>query len=110
VLNSKNFELSKTAIKKVLRLVEHDFSISQAKRKQKFFLSGKANTKKSQVMSNLFLSSREARLCAPSGLDSSGQNQWAALQAAHEMASEKPKSMVLVSLYNSARTHFIKNS
>jgi len=55
------------------------------------------------------LSGREARLCAPSGNDSSGQNQWAALCAAHEMASEKPKSMVLVSLYNSARTYFIKN-
>gem|GEM_PF-5173082 len=47
-------------------------------------------------MSNLFLSSREARVCAPSGKDSSAQNQWAALRAAHEMASEKPKSMVLV--------------
>lgn len=46
--------------------------------------------------SNLFLSDREARVCAPSGLDSSGQNQWAALRAAHEMVSEKPKSMVLV--------------
>ena len=46
--------------------------------------------------SNLFLSNREARLAAPSGKDSSGQNQWAALRAAHEIASEKPKSMVLV--------------
>ena len=46
--------------------------------------------------SNLFLSNREARLAAPSGLDSPPQNQWAALRAAHEMASEKPKSMVLV--------------
>ena len=110
MLNSKNFELSKTAIKKVLRLVEHVFSIAQPKRKQKFFLLGKANTKKSQVVSNLFLANREARVCAPSGMDSLGQNQWAALWAAHEMVSEKPKSMVLVSLYNSARTYFIKNS
>lgn len=47
-------------------------------------------------MSNLFLSSREARHGGPSGLDSSGQNQWAALRAAHEMVSEKPNSMVLV--------------
>jgi site-specific DNA recombinase len=46
--------------------------------------------------SNLFLANREARLRAPSGMDSSGQNQWAALRAAHEMVSEKPKSMVLV--------------
>ncbi|HBV02595.1 MAG TPA: hypothetical protein DEB69_04235 [Candidatus Komeilibacteria bacterium] len=42
------------------------------------------------------LANREARVCAPSGKDSSRQNQWAALRAAHEMASEKPKSMVLV--------------
>ena len=61
-------------------------------------------------MSNLFLQSREARFGGPSGLDPSGQNQWAALRAAHEMASEKPRSMVLVSLYNSARTYFIKNA
>ncbi|OGZ47833.1 MAG: hypothetical protein A3C80_02600 [Candidatus Ryanbacteria bacterium RIFCSPHIGHO2_02_FULL_45_43] len=79
MLNSKNFELSKTAIKKVLRLVEHAFSIAQPKGRQKFFLSGKANTKKSQVMSNLVLANREARVCAPSGMDSLGQNQWAAL-------------------------------
>ena len=72
-------------------------------------MSGKANTKKSQVMSNLFLANREARLCAPSGIDSEPQNQWAALCAAHEMASKKPKSMVLVWLYNSARTYFSKN-
>ena len=109
MLNSKNFELSKTAIKKVLRLVEHAFSIAQPKRKQKFFVSGKANTKKSQVMSNLFLVNREARFCAPSGSENKPQNQWAALRAAHEMVSEKPRSMVLVCLYNSARTYFIKN-
>jgi len=59
--------------------------------------------------SNLFLANREARLCAPSGIDSEPQNQWAALRAALEMASKKPKSMVLVWLYNSARTYFSKN-
>jgi len=46
--------------------------------------------------SNLVLANREARLAAPSGKDSSWQNQWAALRAAHKMASEKPRSMVLV--------------
>ncbi len=46
--------------------------------------------------SNLFLSGREARVCAPSGSENKPQNQWAALRAAHEMASEKLKSMVLV--------------
>jgi hypothetical protein len=42
------------------------------------------------------LSNREARLAAPSGSENKPQNQWAALRAAHEMASKKPKSMVLV--------------
>ncbi|MBI5306287.1 hypothetical protein HZB04_01755 [Candidatus Wolfebacteria bacterium] len=46
--------------------------------------------------SNLVLANREARLRAPSGEDSSGQNQWAALCAAHELALKKPKSFVLV--------------
>jgi len=59
--------------------------------------------------SNLFLANREARVCAPSGSENKPKNQWAALRAAHEMASEKPESMVLVYLYNSARTHFTKN-
>ena len=59
-------------------------------------LFGKKVAAKEVFGSNLFLSSREARLRAPSGLDSPPENQWAALRAAHEMASEKPKSMVLV--------------
>ena len=46
--------------------------------------------------SNLVLANREARLRAPSGEDSSGQNQWAALCAAHELASKKPSSLILV--------------
>ena len=46
--------------------------------------------------SNLVLANREARLTAPSGEDSSGQNQWAALCAAHELALKKPLSCVLV--------------
>ena len=46
--------------------------------------------------SNLVLANREARLRAPSGEDSLGQNQWAALCAAHELALKKPSSFVLV--------------
>src|SRR3990167_2803598 len=46
--------------------------------------------------SNLFLATREARLAAPGGSENKPQNQWTALRAAHEMASEKPRSMVLV--------------
>ena len=46
--------------------------------------------------SNLVLANREARLRAPSGEDSSGQNQWAALCAAHNLALKKLSSFVLV--------------
>jgi len=46
--------------------------------------------------SNLLLAGKEARECAPKIGQTAAQNQWAALQAAHQMASEKPKSFVLV--------------
>ena len=45
--------------------------------------------------SNLVLANREARLRAPSGTDLSGENQWAALRAAHQMVGQKPKSLIL---------------
>ena len=45
--------------------------------------------------SNLVLANREARLRAPSGEDLSGENQWAALRAAHQMVGQKPKSLIL---------------
>jgi len=57
---------------------------------------------KSQGILNLRLASRALR--------GEPQNQWAALRAAREMASKKSESRVLVYLYNSARTYFIKNS
>ena len=59
--------------------------------------------------SNLVLANREARLRAPSELAESGQTQWAALCAAHDLASKKSLSFILVWLYNHARTHFSKN-
>jgi hypothetical protein len=76
--------------------VEYSSSIAKTNdvNKQKFFFSSKANTKKSQVMPNLFLANREARLAAPSGSENKPENQWAALRAAHELVSEKPKSVV----------------
>ena len=46
--------------------------------------------------SNLVLANREARLRAPSGEDLSGENQWAALRAAHNLASKKSSSFILV--------------
>jgi hypothetical protein len=51
-----------------------------------------------------------ARKRALSGKGFLQQNQWAAVSAAHEMASKKSRSQVLVYLYNQARTYFIKNS
>jgi hypothetical protein len=97
-------KLTKTAIK------ISNWSVGYITIIAKILFVGKANTKKSQVMSNLFLSGREARLRAPSGIDFPPQNQWAALRAAHEMVSEKPRNLVLVWLYNLTRTHFSKNS
>jgi len=55
------------------------------------------------------LANREARLRAPSGEDLSGENQWAALRAAHDLASKKSSSFIVVWLYNHARTYFSKN-
>jgi site-specific DNA recombinase len=46
--------------------------------------------------SNLVLANREARLRAPSGEDLSGENQWAALRAAHDLASKKSSSFIVV--------------
>ena len=45
--------------------------------------------------SNLVLANREARLRAPSGLAESGQIQWAAVAAAHEMASKNSKGLIV---------------
>ena len=46
--------------------------------------------------SNLVLANREARLRAPSGEDLSGENQWAALRAAHQLTSKKSSSFIMV--------------
>ena len=45
--------------------------------------------------SNLVLANREARFCAPSGEDLSGENQWAALRAAHQFVGQKPESLIV---------------
>jgi len=55
------------------------------------------------------LANREARISAPSGLDSSPKIQWAAVSAAHEMAFKKSNSFILEYIYNKARTHFTEN-
>ena len=113
--------LSETAIKKEFlgfRLVAL-FSISYLIHRAKIlFVLGKANTKRDRIskshgMSNLLLAGKEARERAPeSGANAPqnrGQNQWAALRAAHQLASEKSESFLLVWLYNQVRTYFIAN-
>ena len=45
--------------------------------------------------SNLVLANREARLRAPSGSDSSGQNAWAVLRTASEMDGKFEKSLIV---------------
>jgi len=92
------------------RPLENPFFVEHVLIIAKILFIGKTNAKKSQVMSNLFLSDREAAVRPPSGSENKAENQWAALCAAHEIASKKPESLVLVYLYSSARTYFIKNS
>jgi len=60
--------------------------------------------------SNLFLSGREARFSAPSEGENEAENQWAALCAAHEKVGKIPESQIMEHIYDSARTHFIRNS
>jgi len=53
-----------------------------------------------------------ARVGAPESSknpENSPQNQWAALRAALQSVEKIPKSQILVQLYRSARTYFIKN-
>ena len=45
--------------------------------------------------SNLVLANREARFCAPSGEDLSGENAWAVLHTASEMDGKFEKSLIL---------------
>jgi len=59
--------------------------------------------------SNLILLNREARQSAPSEENFPFKMHWAALCAAREMVSKKPKSFIVEYIYNSARTYFIRN-
>ncbi len=72
-------------------------------------------------ISNLLLGEKQVRASAPN-LDSfladsladsgrnSGGTQWDALRASHLLASSKPFCAFREYLYDTARTHFIKNS
>ena len=63
--------------------------------------------------SNLSLGEKQVRASAPAFPNSpaeSGQTQWDALRASHHLASSEPFCSFMEYLYNTARTHFIKNS
>jgi DNA invertase Pin-like site-specific DNA recombinase len=63
--------------------------------------------------SNLLLQNKIVRFSAPTFLNSlakSSENAWACLWHAHSAVSSEPLCSVLVRLYDSARTYFIKNS
>ncbi|MBI4087308.1 MAG: hypothetical protein HY434_00565 [Candidatus Liptonbacteria bacterium] len=62
--------------------------------------------------SNLLLGERQVRASAPKILNSFGKfdgNPWDALRASRILASKKPKSMVLVRLFDEIRTFFEQN-
>jgi len=83
-------------LKKTTFRIEHTYIIP------KILFTSKANTKKSQWISNLCLTSRAAR--------GEPQNEWAAIAAVHEKVGEIPESQIEEYIYDSARTYFIKNS
>jgi len=61
------------------------------------------------LISHLLLGERKVRVAegdAPNSFGKMGENQWAALCAAHNSVSEKPLSSILVSLFYQARTYF----
>jgi hypothetical protein len=61
-------------------------------------------------MSNLLLSRKLVHhSLLENGLDQP-QNQWSALISAHQEVGQNPENQILVRLYDSARTFFIKSS
>ena len=84
----------KTAIKISNRIVERKFIIAKI-----FF--GAKQIQKSQGISNLRLAAREAR--------GNPILPYEAAQRAAELVGKKSESLILVELYNSARTFFERN-
>jgi len=61
------------------------------------------------LMSNLRLGGKVLAVATgddQNGAEKSGQTAWAALRAAHARVGLEPESIILVSLFNSARTYF----
>jgi len=94
-------------------VIVSNFSISQAIKKQKFFLFlGKANLRQNFKIAreaNLTLSAKKVFEPEPKNRKQKPQTPWAAINAAHKIASKKPESMIVVRIYNEARTFFQKN-
>jgi len=59
---------------------------------------------------NLHLNSRRARLAAAKNAKSPLEKHWAALCAARAKIGQIKESLILVRLYEAARTYFIANS
>ena len=66
------------------------------------YLSAKKSSAKKIFGSNLSLSAKKI-FALP-------QNEWAALAAAQQKIGLAPENSIVVNLYDSARTHFIKKS
>ncbi len=56
------------------------------------------------------LSTKKARLRAPESQNPPLENHWVALRASLQNESKKSRSLLVVELYNSARTYFITKS
>jgi len=72
-------------------------------------LAAKKGAAKEIFGSNLLLANRSIVYGGPNTIEKSGQIQWAAVKAAHEMIARNPESCVLEHIYNQARTFFQSN-
>jgi len=58
---------------------------------------------------NLTLSAKKVLEQKPENPKQKPETHWAAINAAHKNAFEKPECLILVRIYNEARTFFQKN-
>jgi hypothetical protein len=89
--------------------VRFKYIIIPKKAKILFDLLGKAKDRiylKIAREENLTLSAKKVLEPKPKNPKEKPQTPWAAINAAHKIASEKPESLILVRIYNEARTFF----
>ena len=83
------------------------FTIQKLIAKILFWAFGQSNPPKGRMRQNFFKIAREANLIlAARQVCAIPQKQWAALSAAHQIRSEKSQSLMLVGIYDQARTFF----